>query len=247
LNFTYDSYEKMLSLLKDNKYQICNYENYLTSTHCVILRHDVDLSLEKALKFAKLEYKNKVQATYFILLSTGFYNIFDKKAYEIINWIRDLGHDIGLHFDEARYPINSKEDLVHNVKKEIFLMSNALEMKIKTVSMHRPSKLILDGDVEFDHVINSYSHMFFNEFKYLSDSGMRWREDVLGIIRSNAYDRLHILTHPIWYGETEASKHERLYRFMGYQNGKTYDNMKDNISNLEEVLPIKIDLRDFVI
>lgn len=155
MNFTYKAYEELLYLIKDQNYEICSYENHQSSPRCVILRHDVDLSLEKALKFAKLEYKNKVQATYFILLSTGFYNIFDKKAYELINWIRDLGHDIGLHFDEARYPINSKEDLVHYVKKEIFLMSNALEIDIKTVSMHRPSQLILKGDIQFDNVINS--------------------------------------------------------------------------------------------
>ena len=237
MNFTYKSYEEMLSLIKANNYQICNYENHQHSTRCVILRHDVDLSLEKALEFAELEYWNDVQSTYFILLSTGFYNIFDKKAHEIINWIRDMGHDIGLHFDEARYLINSKEELILNVKKEIFLMSNALEMEIKTVSMHRPSKLILDGDIEFDHVINSYSHVFFNEFKYLSDSGMHWREDVMQIINSNTYDRLHILTQPIWYGEREASMRERLLQFIGVQNEKTYDNMKDNISHLEEVLP----------
>lgn len=243
MNFTYAAYAELLYLIKDHNYEICGYENQQSSTRCAVLRHDVDLSLEKALRFAELENKNNVQSTYFILLSTGFYNIFDKKAYEVINRIRDMGHDIGLHFDKARYPITNKEELIQHVEKEIFLMSEALEMEIKSVSMHRPSKLILDGDIEFDHVINSYSHEFFNEFKYLSDSGMNWREDVLGIIRSNAYDRLHILTHPIWYGETEASKKERLYRFMQAQNRKTYDNMKDNISNLEEVLLI-IDLSD---
>jgi len=241
MNFTYKSYEELLSLIRDNNYEICSYETYQRSDCCAILRHDVDLSLEKSLLFAELEYKNNVQATYFILLSSGFYNIFDKKAYEMIKSISDMGHDIGLHFDEARYPITNKEELIKHVEKEIFFMSEALEMEIKTVSMHRPSKLILDGDIGFDRVINSYSHVFFNEFKYLSDSGMCWREEVLGIIRSNTYDRLHILTHPIWYSETEASKKERLYRFMRAQNRKTYNNMKDNISNLEEVLPI-IDL-----
>lgn len=243
MKFTYTAYEEILFLLKQNNYEICSYSNHQRSNRCAILRHDVDLSLEKALRFAELENRNNVQSTYFILLSTGFYNIFDKKAYEMIKSIHDMGHEIGLHFDEARYPITNKEELIQHVEKEILLMSEALEMEIKTVSMHRPSNLILDGDIEFDRVINSYSHMFFNEFKYLSDSGMSWREDVLGIIRSNAYDRLHILTHPIWYGETEASKQERLYRFMRAQNRKTYNNMKDNISNLEGVLPI-IDLSD---
>lgn len=121
----------MLSLLKDNCYQVCNYKDCQLSNRCVILRHDVDFSLEAALRFAELEYKNGVQSTYFILLSTGFYNPLHKKARDILKEIKVMGHEIGLHFDEANYVITNKEELICNVKKEINIMSQGLDMDIK--------------------------------------------------------------------------------------------------------------------
>ena len=157
MNFTLNSYENLLSLIKENHYEICSYEDYQLNPRCVILRHDVDLSLEAALRFAELEYKNGVQSTYFILLSTSFYNLFERKANDAIKKIKNLGHDIGLHFDEARYHIENEAGLIHYVEKEVSIMSQGLDMEIKSVSMHRPSRWVLDADVKFDTVINSYS------------------------------------------------------------------------------------------
>jgi len=143
--------------------------------------------------------------------------------------------------DEANYSIETKENLVHYVQKEISIMSQGLGMEIKTVSMHRPSKWVLEADVRFNTVVNSYGKEFFNEFKYLSDSRMHWREDVYQIIVSNAYERLHILTHPIWYGTKESTMQEQLKDFIRVQKYNCYDAMRDNIRNLEEVL-LKADI-----
>lgn len=236
MNFTYNNYEKTLLLLKENRYEACNYETYQNSNRCVILRHDVDFSLEAAIRFAELEYKNDVKSTYFILLSTSFYNLFYRKANDIIRRIREMGHDIGLHFDEANYSISNKEELIHYVQKEVSIMSQGLQMEIKTVSMHRPSKWALEADVQFDTVINSYGKEFFNDFKYLSDSRMHWREDVYQVIASNAYERLHILTHPIWYGTEEGTMREKLKDFIRAQKYNCYDAVRDNIRDLDEVL-----------
>lgn len=241
MNFTYSAYEEMLSLLKENRYEVCKYETYQHSKRCVILRHDVDLSLGAALRFAELEHKNGVQSTYFILLSTSFYNLFHRKASDIIREIKAMGHDIGLHFDEANYSISTKEELIHYVQKEISIMSQGLGTEIKTVSMHRPSKWVLEADVKFDTVINSYGKEFFNEFKYLSDSRMHWREDVHQVIESNDYERLHILTHPIWYGIEESTMRERLKEFIRAQKYNCYDSVRENIRDLDEVL-LKADI-----
>jgi len=147
-----------------------------------------------------------------------------------------MGHDIGLHFDEANYFISNKEELISHVEKEIAILSNGLNLDIKSVSMHRPSKWVLEADIHFASVINSYSKDFFQDFKYLSDSRMHWREDVCQVIQSGLYDRLHILTHPIWYGEKERSMKEILLQLIGEQKGKCYDNIRENIRDLDMVL-----------
>lgn len=239
MNFTYDAYEEMLALLQENHYDFCNYETYQRSNRCVILRHDVDLSLEAALRFAELEYKNGVQSTYFVLLSTSFYNLFYKKAHDIIKEISALGHGIGLHFDEANYAILNKEELIYYVEKEAIILSQALGMEIKSVSMHRPSAWVLEADVYFETVINSYSKEFFKNFKYLSDSRMHWREDVYQVIESNAYERLHILTHPFWYGTQEGNMRELLKDFIKSQKYSCFDDLRDNIRDLEGIFNIR--------
>ena len=231
----------MLALLKDNRYEICNYDTYQHSIRCVILRHDVDFSLKSALQFAELECKEGIQSTYFILLTTPFYNPFHRKSRNIIKAIKDLGHDIGLHFDEANYFISNKEELITHVESEITILSKGLNMNIRSVSMHRPSKWVLEEDVQFKSVINSYNSTFFNDFKYLSDSRMHWREDVYQVIQSNLYDHLHILTHPIWYGEHERSMREILLQLIGEQKSKYYDDVRENIRDLDKVL-LKSDL-----
>jgi hypothetical protein len=241
MNFTYGAYKEMISLLKENHYEICNYQTYQSSNRCVILRHDVDFSLEAALRFAQLEYKNGVRSTYFILLSTSFYNLLYRKDSDIIKEIRVMGHDIGLHFDEANYSISCKEELIRHVQKEISILSQGLGIAIKAVSMHRPSKWVLEANVQFDTVINSYGKKFFNDFKYLSDSRMHWREDVYQVIESKAYERLHILTHPIWYGAEESTMQVQLKDFIRAQKYNCYDAVRDNIRDLDEVL-LKADI-----
>lgn len=240
MEFTYKSYKNMLDKLKNYNYNFCNYKNYSNFEKCVILRHDVDNSLKNAVKFAYLEYKNNVQSTYFILLSTNFYNIFSKESRCMINEIKSMGHEIGLHFDEVKYDISNEEDLKKYAKKEMLIMSIELEMNIDAISMHRPSKWLLEKNIKFDNVVNSYEKIFFEQFKYLSDSRMDWREDVLGIIESQLYNKLHILTHSFWYTEENLDITTRVIEFIKNADKERYYYLKDNIRDLEKIISDKI-------
>ena len=115
-------------------------------------------------------------------------------------------------------------------------MSDILGMRISTVSMHRPSKNTLAAGFEFQGVINTYSKAFFEEFKYISDSRRNWREPVLDIIRSNEFKRLHILTHPFWYSENGISASDAIRGFIKNANTERYENMSENIRDLEEFM-----------
>ena len=67
-NFSYNHYKQTLEKIKKT-HKILTFGN--SSDKDVILRHDVDASLEAALKMAELENKINVSSTYFILLSSG--------------------------------------------------------------------------------------------------------------------------------------------------------------------------------
>ncbi len=237
MNFTYSSYANLVLLLTENNYTNANYYNCDDFERVAILRHDVDTDLTKALEFAEFENSLGVSSTYFILLSSNFYNVFSQKSLDIIHKIKGLGHAIGLHFDETKYIINNKDDFEINAKSELNLFSQIVNGGNDYLSMHRPSKLALEGNFDFGDTVNSYSKKFFNEYKYLSDSRMNWREDVISIVQSGDYNKLQILTHPIWYQKVEIPMKDILLQFLSRKNDEIYYELEKNIRALEEVIP----------
>lgn len=236
MDFTYKDYINLINLLKQKNYEFTDYNSYKNIRKSVIFRHDVDNSLEKALEVARIEKENSVNSTFFVLLSTDFYNVFSKKSDSIIKEILNYGHKIGLHFDEKKYAIKSKEELENYIEFEKNILEVVFDIVVDAVSMHRPSKWILENDIQFKNVINSYSKEFLHQFKYLSDSRMYWREDVLKIIESRQYEKLHILTHPIWYAEHRGDIKERVSDFVKGANKDRYYQMKDNIKDIDEIV-----------
>ena len=238
MKFTYKAYEKMILLLKEHKYTFCGYSDYREYDRNVIMRHDVDNDLEKALKLAEMEFDLGISSTYFVLTTSNFYNICSRKNKEILKAICSKGHQIGLHFDEAQYVNKDEKWQEEAIEKEILLLEQCVERKVACVSMHRPSKDMLQANwhIKGGRVVNSYDKEFFENYKYISDSRRSWKENVLELIEKEKYGRLHILVHPFWYDETEKSGKEILRSFCREQVYKCYDELNENIRNLNELL-----------
>lgn len=239
MEFTYKGYLDLIDLLAEMGYEFTDYHDFAQVERPVILRHDVDMSLDKALIFARLENSKSIGSTYFVLLSTNFYNVFSRESGDVLQEITALGHTIGLHFDEKRYPIQEQDDLKKFVNYERGILANALGLDINVVSMHRPSKWILENDVCFEGLVNSYSKTFLQDFKYLSDSRMHWREDVTSIAKNRHSDKLHILTHPFWYSEANGQIRGRLEDFIRNAVMERYYNVKDNLRDLEDIIKVE--------
>ena len=63
----------------------------------LLLRHDVDMSLDAALTMAELEAARGVPATYFLMTRGEFYNLDSRSGVAALVRLRDLGHRVGLH------------------------------------------------------------------------------------------------------------------------------------------------------
>lgn len=235
MKFTYDAYKELLLLLKKYGYKDCSYYDWDRQEKTVILRHDIDTSLEAALEFSKIEKELDMQATYFVLLNTDFYNVASTKSKKIIYEIQKNGGTIGLHFDETGY---ADANIIEAIQKEAKNLENILEIPITSVSMHRPSEKTLNADLKIEGIVNSYSKIFFKKFKYVSDSRRNWRENVEEIIKSEVYDKLHILTHAFWYHEEECTAKQTLKSFINKRKEETYQSLADNIRNIEEFLKL---------
>jgi len=192
--FTYNHYEKTLSEIQ-NTHSFSNFLN--CSDNDVILRHDVDFSLESAHKMAEIEYNLGIQSTFFILFQSEFYNPFSPSSFTLIKKILKMGHSLGLHFDESMISENNDEQL-KIIQNEITTIENHYATLIKTVSVHNPSinkKSLLKLP---SGIVNVYSEQFVKDRKYLSDSVQNWREGCF-CKHFKKYKKMHILVHPIWW------------------------------------------------
>ena len=237
MQFTYRAYKDLIHNLQDNGYTISSYKDWENEPRCAILRHDIDNDIEKALELAKVEKELGAKSTYFVLVTSDFYNIFSAKSEKHLHAILDCGHDIGLHFDEVRYQdIKTPEDARERILEETQLLSLAIGKPVDTVSMHRPSKMMLEADLKIPGLINSYGQVYFKGFKYVSDSRRRWREPVEEIVKAKTYERLHILTHAIWYNENEKDIHDSISAFVNAGNMQRYKAEQENITDLQSIM-----------
>lgn len=246
MKFTYEGYGNLLDCLKNNGYEFVDYENYKQFEKCVILRHDVDYDLQRVVKMAELEHEKGVSSTYFVLLTSDFYNLASKESEQIIKYLKKTGHSIGLHFDEKRYDILTeewdKDKIIGLIQKEIKVLEEITEGKISSVSMHRPSKKTLRSNLCIPGIANSYGEEFFKNFKYLSDSRMCWREDVKAVIESGEFSRIQLLTHAFWYFDKERPMKDIIEDFIYGRDEiarHRYKVLGDNITDLGDIIEFK--------
>ena len=232
MEFTFKAYENLIDEIKRCGYRIGDYSDY--SGRSAILRHDVDYDLEKAAEFSEFEKKLQISSVYMVLISSDFYNIHSSKNRMLLQKIASDGHGIGLHFDETQYIFENREQLKALVMMEKGILEKVLGIPVHSVSMHRPSKKFIQMNLEFDDFVNSYSDLFFRQFKYVSDSRRNWREDVISVIRSKEYEKLHILTHPFWYDHEERGARDIILGFLRSKGKQAYDQFGENFTNLEE-------------
>lgn len=242
MDFTYASYERLIKKIKEKNYKIVTYHDCRGHEKCIILRHDVDYDLSKAVEFAHFEYMcGGIKSTYFVLISSNFYNVLSKENAIRLQDILKYGHEIGLHFDEECYPeiIGNPPEICKKIIQEAELLSVVLGQPVTTVSMHRPSKAILEADLKVPGIINSYENFFFHNFKYISDSRRCWREPVEKIVEMECYEKLHILTHPFWYFDEERTIDETVKCFVNSANKQRYYQLNSNITDLNTIMNLE--------
>lgn len=221
MDFTYSDYRRLLISLQEKAYlpiRFCDTE--ACSGRVAIIRHDVDVSPQKAVDIGRLERDEGIKSTFFVLLTSRYYNLASRENRKSIKELIRQGHEIGLHFDVTSYDDNcSIEDLCDAIKHERLLIESIFDIRVKSMSWHIPKKELIGKNIpELDEMglLNAYDPKYFNCYKYVSDSMMRWREPIDEYIEKTTYEKMQILTHPIWYnykqekGDVEILKSQHL-------------------------------------
>lgn len=212
-DFTTDQYVELLRLAKKS-YEFVGYGGCKPAGKYVFWRHDVDLSLNRAIRLAQLEHDEGVRATYFLNPHCEFYNLFEKGQTQIVKHILSLGHDVGLHFDAGVYQIESEAALDKLIVREKELLQDWFGVRANVFSFHNPNVFMLSCEKEeYGGLINCYSKHFKTSVSYCSDSNGYWRFRRLRDVLEAATDScLQVLTHPELWQETVLSPRERVFR-----------------------------------
>ncbi len=204
-DFTLAGYHALVEGLLGRGYKVAGYGDADPAARHLILRHDLDMSIDAALPLARIETALGVKASYFVLLRGETYNPWTAAAGDKLRQILDLGHEIGLHLDASLY---SKDPAAFDraAAQECDALEAVAGTAIETVSFHRPAEKLLGRDAAIAGRRHTYQPRYFSEMGYCSDSRGEWRHghpfDHPALAEGRA---LQLLTHPIWWNRDDAA------------------------------------------
>jgi hypothetical protein len=176
-DWSFDGYRTLVEAAIDGGYRTVGFE-VEPENGILYLRHDVDLSLDAALRMARLEADAGVAATYFLMTASVFYNLDSAEGKAALAELRSLGHRVGLHGVYPEAELDERFDPV--------------------VAWHNPDPAYMSAPI--DGALNVMEPRRFDPANYRSDSNQHWRSgDPRDELRAGAFPWLQLLIHPeIW-------------------------------------------------
>ena len=214
-DFTEDAYRALVKLAR-SRYEFRSFAEALEMTSGVLWRHDIDMSVHRALALAKIEHEENVRATYFIHLHSTFYNALEAGIVSRLRDIAALGHHIGVHFDPQFHGVTPSDGdaLERAVSAERDLVAATIGAPIAAVSFHDPDVAgftTMAGD-RVAGLVNAYGPAIRDGFTYCSDSNGYWRFTPLDELLDAGHKKLHVLTHPEWWVPEPMTPRARVAR-----------------------------------
>jgi hypothetical protein len=179
----------------------------LAERNSLYLRHDVDFSLALAAEMSDAERDLGVASTYFVLLSSNFYNPASAENRAYARRITDNGCRLALHFNPEIHA-----DVDAGFEQERAQFENLYETKLGIVSIHRPRGFLDDNNRPLGGVPHTYQDVYFKDMKYVADSGGSFRfGHPAETAEFAAGKNIHLNLHPIWwFGDFADSPTRRL-------------------------------------
>jgi hypothetical protein len=176
-DFSLGHYRELLRAAKAGGYRWAGFDRPPVPGD-LILRHDVDLSLDAALAVAEVEADEAAWSTWFLMTRSVFYNLASSEGEHAIARLRELGHRVAHH---AVFPHIDLDERFEPV-----------------VAWHNPDPEFMRAPL--DGAVNVMEPTFFDPDHYRSDSNQQWRQGCPHEqLARGELEWLQLLTHPeIW-------------------------------------------------
>lgn len=196
--FTYGHYRSALRFAQGAAYRFLSFpeaRDAAPTDKYLLLRHDVDHSVESALALAEIESELGVRATYFVL-PHGTYNVLGS-AGEAVRRILDAGHWLGIHYDPSLY-LRQGLPFPESLQREASLLDDRFGVQVAVAARHNP---VTDPGFQADlsPLLDAYAPAFAADIRYLSDSCQFWREGCFCRALQGGERALQVLVHGEWW------------------------------------------------
>ena len=179
----------------------------------MFLRHDIDVSVKRALTLAEIEADCGVRATYMFIPNSRLYDI--RNDGDTLLRIDSLGHEVALHFDvddQGREQGTDIRGVLDEIEMDCRTISDITGSPVRSVSFHRPMPQFIGGDLTICGRTNAYAEILMQS--YISDSRGQWRNgDPVPLLKAAEATIVQLLIHPIWYGPIHMDPRQRLEEF----------------------------------
>lgn len=195
--FSPAGYRALIGEFLSRGYTVRDFKEAESTAKHLIVRHDVDMSLEAAVEIGTIEHEIGINAHYFVLLRGELYNLFSDTSLTAVESLLAMGHKIGLHLDASLY---SEDELEEAAQWESGCLQCITGCDVDMISFHRPAKSLLGRTEPLADRLHTYQPKFFSEMAYCSDSRGEWGHghpfDLDAVTEGRA---LQLLTHPVWW------------------------------------------------
>ncbi len=233
--FSFDDYREILRLIKESGRQ-ATYEEALGRDDFIIMRHDVEYSVERAYALSRVEESMDFRSHFFFQWTNNSYNILSRKNRDLLTEMHERGQHIGLHF--ALNGMTDMELVRKRIRQEMEMLSDMLGFEINTFSIHRPSPAVLAENIKLDGILNAYQDDFFIfdpkaspdsalDVKYMSDANHIWRYGYPDAETIASHRKIQILVHPFAWTK-EGYDNENNFRTL---IDEKYEELIDSIDN----------------
>ena len=241
--FSYNEFKNLINMVQQNL-PIVDYKdvNDNTKKFCV-LRHDIEFSIDRAYKLAKIEKELGVVSTYTVQVRNNTYNALSEKNIDLISKIRELGHHIGLHQNP---PSSMKLDTLKDyIMRDITILEDCYGFEIDRFAFHRPKKEYLNCYVELDNRINCYDKKFFHYFDekpdninvlYLADSNHEWKYGYPLDFDFSKINKLQLLTHPFSWSDSGGDNYGNFVTLIRERNDELVNSMNTETNTFPQEL-----------
>jgi hypothetical protein len=234
VDYTLKKYRELCRAISQSRYSAITLAQYLANIKgiagksCIVLRHDIDRSPQRALSVAEIEYEFGIPSSYYFRVGTFLPQVMDR--------ILACGHEIGFHYETLDKCRGSIPEALVLFKEQLAVFRE--KYGITTVCAHGNPLTRYDNKDIWKHMQfkdclllgEAFLSLDFSSFAYFSDSGRTWRnteaqkmpgkdsvvtafdnvtasstDDVIRIIEKADLPNICLLTHPErWCGNPMA-------------------------------------------